>query len=220
MFFLITEAAWFQEFMCVSMISEATGHRLWIKKKTVMGGWCRERLCWSWVLLHTIPAPAAAAAHPFTNDSCLGSVVPNNKIARVAVKWILSLFTSLQLAPCIIYLMAFALFSRRFSSFITSGDNSELHVRWEDVTLIQSWWLKLMITFFFFFLQSANLWWMKALANINHRSSAHIANVNDNQIIPVKSLNKFMLHLDSIFQEQCWQSLQRELVLIDKASQT
>lgn len=61
---------------------------------------------------------------------------------------------------------------------------------------------------------------MKALANINHRSSAHIANVNDNQIIPVKSLNKFMLHLDSIFQEQCWQSLQRELVLIVKASQT
>lgn len=59
---------------------------------------------------------------------------------------------------------------------------------------------------------------MKALANINHRSSAHIANVNDNQIIPVKSL--FMLHLDSTFQEQCWQSLQRELVLTDKASQT
>lgn len=125
------------------------------------------------------------AAHPYTNGSRLGSVVPDNKIARVAVKWILSLFTSLQLAPCIIYLMAFALFSWRFSSFISSGDNSELHVRWEDVTLAQSWWLKLNIAFF---TESANLWWMNALANINHRSSAQMATVNGNRIIPVDSV--------------------------------
>lgn len=121
-----------------------------ITKKKTAHGWRVQQAAWTCCGGVNPGSCSTPAQHPHVmqhihrNDSRLGSVVAHNKSARVAVKWILSLFTSPQLAMCIIYLMAFALFSRRFSGFTSSVDNSELRVRWEGVTLIaESWRLKL-----------------------------------------------------------------------------